>query len=184
MTKTNKINPTEAGNATVNHTEAVHQMEQSVISEVAKRKKRESGFSLVELMVVIIIIGVLSAIGMKVFPKVVAKSKCSQAQSTLMHLAKKAELVQLDKSLSSLDAPTLFKEMSEMEIYDNGTKYFTYSWDNTTNMFSATPKENFYTITTTDIIQLALKPANIATGHAGGWTPIVPACYDGVVDMN
>lgn len=53
---------------------------------LAKGKKAEQGFSLVELMIVVAIIGVLAALAVPKFQSFQAKAKQSEAKSNLSHI--------------------------------------------------------------------------------------------------
>ena len=58
-----------------------------------KNKKRKNGFTLIELMVVVAIVGVLSAVGLPQLLKAQDKAKDSAAIATLTNAAKECSLL-------------------------------------------------------------------------------------------
>ncbi|GAB7218437.1 pilin [Vibrio comitans] len=58
--------------------------------------RKQTGFTLIELMIVVAIIGVLSAIGIPMYQDYVKKSELASATATLRGLLTKAELYYLD----------------------------------------------------------------------------------------
>ncbi|MEZ9563845.1 prepilin-type N-terminal cleavage/methylation domain-containing protein [Vibrio artabrorum] len=66
-----------------------------------KRKTNQKGFTLIELMIVVAIIGVLSAIAVPAYKDYVTKSQASSALATLKSLVTPAELlIQQDGAIS------------------------------------------------------------------------------------
>ncbi|ANO33659.1 pilin [Vibrio breoganii] len=59
--------------------------------------RKQTGFTLIELMIVVAIIGVLSAIGIPMYKDYVKKSELASATATLRGLLTKAELYYLDQ---------------------------------------------------------------------------------------
>ena len=59
---------------------------------IAKRNKKQNGFTLIELMVVVAIVGVLSAVGLPQLTKAQDKAKDSAAVATLTNAAKECSL--------------------------------------------------------------------------------------------
>ncbi len=76
-------------------------------------KQLERGFTLIELMIVVAIIGILSAIAIPNFNKFQAKSKQSEAKLNLKSIftAAKARLAEKDDYASSATAATAFQEI-------------------------------------------------------------------------
>ena len=59
---------------------------------IAKKNKKQNGFTLIELMVVVAIVGVLSAVGLPQLTKAQDKAKDSTAVATLTNAAKECSL--------------------------------------------------------------------------------------------
>ncbi|EJL6663328.1 pilin [Vibrio cholerae] len=63
----------------------------------AYKNKQQQGFTLIELMIVVAIIGVLSAIAVPAYKNYVAKSEAASALATMKSLITPAELIYQDK---------------------------------------------------------------------------------------
>ncbi len=59
---------------------------------IAKKNKKQNGFTLIELMVVVAIVGVLSAVGLPQLTKAQDKAKDSAAVATLTNASKECSL--------------------------------------------------------------------------------------------
>ena len=59
---------------------------------IAKKNKKQNGFTLIELMVVVAIVGVLTAVGLPQLTKAQDKAKDSAAVATLTNAAKECSL--------------------------------------------------------------------------------------------
>ena len=66
--------------------------QQLIQRSIARKGKKQNGFTLIELMVVVAIVGVLSAVGLPQLTKAQDKAKEATAQATLTNAAKQCSL--------------------------------------------------------------------------------------------
>lgn len=77
---------------------------------VAKRKRKQNGFTLIELMVVVAIVGVLTAVGLPELSKAQDKAKDSSAVATLTNAAKECSLNLLTETAADADTQFTAKQ--------------------------------------------------------------------------
>ena len=70
-------------------------------------KKPISGFTLIELMIVVAIVGILLAVGIPGYQSVVQKGRRAEAKTALMDMANRQERLMLDRSLYTTDLADL-----------------------------------------------------------------------------
>ena len=64
----------------------------SLLNRLAKKNKKQNGFTLIELMVVVAIVGVLTAVGLPQLTKAQDRAKDAAATATLTNAAKECSL--------------------------------------------------------------------------------------------
>lgn len=93
-----------------------------------KLNAKPSGFTLIELMIVVAIIGVLSAIGVPAYQNYVAKSELATGLATLKSLLTPAELYwQENGSLSEFAQISNASALGHIDIQQNNRLRFTFN---------------------------------------------------------
>jgi len=131
-------------------------------------KRNQKGFTLIELMIVIAIIGILAAIAIPNFIAYRNKSFCSRAETDAANVA--AAIA----DYFSIPSHTMINDVTEL---NNGAG-FTFSGNNTGNIATADPNVNI-TITVTDGSQRCpLDYQSRSTNADGtGWSNSTPGVF-------
>ena len=101
-------------------------------------QKSKSGFTIVELLIVIVVIGILAAVTMVAFGQITAKSRSSVMQSDLKAAAKKISLYKVDQGRYPSDATQLAAAgvSATKSVYDTTGNNFYYCFNTVTNEFA------------------------------------------------
>lgn len=109
--------------------------------------RKQAGFTIVELLIVIVVIGILAAITIVAFNGVQEKARIASTQSATKQVAKKLALYQVTNG----SYPT---QLSDIDIMDSSGTTFQYSVDNSANpatyCVTATTGTTSYYINNTD----------------------------------
>ena len=98
------------------------------------KNKKQNGFTLVELMVVIVIVGVLSAVGLPAFNGVQDRAKSSAAKQESINAAKTCSIALLGGTATDGDvtASVAGDEITNSAITCSGTAAFAFTGGGTT----------------------------------------------------
>ncbi|MGB4811546.1 MAG: type IV pilin protein [Methylophilaceae bacterium] len=139
-------------------------------------KPTQTGFTLIELMIVVAIIGILAAIAMPNYTAYVKRGKAAEATSTLADLKVKMEQYYQDnRTYADAAAPSTVVAPCNGTIA--GAKYFSYTC-NSTNTATA------FTITATGVaaedmgnFSFTIDQSNAKTSTFDGTTPTSNTCW-------
>lgn len=127
-------------------------------------KRPQQGFTIVELLIVIVVIAVLAAISIVAYNGIQTRAKASAASTALTQAAKKLAIYEVDNSNSY---PT---NLASIGINDTGSISYQYSYNNST-----IPATYCVTATATDIsykiAQSGPPTAGGCAGHGAGGSP-------------
>jgi type IV pilus assembly protein PilA len=113
-----------------------------VLLNKLRKAKKKNGFTLIELMVVVAIVGVLTAVGLPELTKAQDRAKDSAAKATLTNAAKECSLSLIsngDDSESTIgDADGNFADVTGTCEIDGTLALFSEAGDGATNEFEVT----------------------------------------------
>ena len=144
----------------------------AMLNRKKARNALEKGFTLVELMIVIVIVGILSAVALPNFLSQTAKAKATEAKSQISAMIKNASadyqqlgIVTPKTDCSALGGPAAYELGEDGTTYEGGEQLFNYtcgmSGENLT--VTATANANDPSITNA----LVVFKANLKTGKVG-----------------
>ena len=151
--------------------------------------RKNKGFTLIELMIVVAIIGILSAIAIPNFMKFQARSKQSEAKSNLKALftAQRSYFQEKDKYLTELNVLGFKPERGNRYTYINAAACSSYE-DRTTVEVTSPTDANCITVDTFKYDTATSDPAPTATAPtwatAGGSDPDFPGVSGSCPDCN
>jgi type IV pilus assembly protein PilE len=87
---------------------------------IASKRRRERGFTLIEVMIVVTIIGLLLAVGLPSYQNSIQKGRRSDAISALLDVANRQEQYMLDRSTYTTDMTELGFDDAGFAVSEEG----------------------------------------------------------------
>ena len=114
----------------------------ALLNQKKKRNLLEKGFTLVELMIVIVIVGVLSSVALPNFLKQTDKAKATEAKSGITAIIKQAQAGYLEDGAAPKTA--IADMTTDYGAPADGVQKFNYAgtWADATNLYTVTAKGN------------------------------------------